>query len=114
MAFIGEPWPMNSTGILCDETSAVIHLALARIAVGLHLEHKDSDEGLLQVGFVGVVVEAEAQRQVWSRELVGKRGKRVGCRDASPGWPVEGDIARRKDQPHICNLSLFRDCEFDR
>src|SRR5271155_3337065 len=49
-------------------------------------------KALLQIGFVGVVVEAEAQREEWSGEGWWERLKGVGSGNAGPGGAVEGIV----------------------
>ena len=70
--------------------------------------------GLFQIGLVGIVVKAKAQREKWPREILRQWRKRIRGRDAAPRRTVERHIARGRHQTHVRNFSVLRNGKLNR
>src|SRR5579862_2272245 len=68
---------------------------------------------LLQICFVGIVVEGEAEREILAAELRRKRREWIRRGNASPRSAIQRAIAGCAHQPHSSDGTIFCDRELD-
>src|SRR5258708_6669431 len=67
----------------------------------------------MNLAWIEIVVEAEAQLQEGSLELFRQRGIGGGTGDAAPGGAVQGNVARGELEDHLLDAAVGIDLETD-